>query len=61
MKTFTDYLAEITIVANPQEIQKHLDDIIAKISNMEPGVLEDSKPQLIELKELLTKRLSGAI
>ena len=61
MKTFADYLAEITIVSTPQEIQKDLEDIIAKISNMESAQIEDSKPQLLELKELLNKRLAGAI
>lgn len=61
MKSLAEYLAEQTVVATPEAMQKHLEDIIARISNMEASELEDSKPQLLELKELLSKRLGGAI
>ena len=61
MKSLAEYLAEEEVVSTPEALQKHLEDMIARVSNMETYELEDSKPQLIELKELLVKKLSGAI
>ena len=60
MKSFSQWFDEQQILKMPEGPKGSLDKIMAIISYMEPKDIEECKPELFQLKDLIDDRLSGS-
>jgi len=61
MRSFRDFLNEITIVQIPKDadIMRQLDQTLAMLSQLEPSRVSDHKSKIIDLNKMCDGRLSG--
>jgi hypothetical protein len=61
MKTWKEFLAEITVVLNPKDadIMRQLDQTINMVASLEPKHLEDHKAKILELHKTCDEKLSN--
>ena len=61
MKSFREFLNELTIIKIPQDadIMRQLDQTIAMLSRLDLAQLNDHKAKIIELHKMCDQKLSG--